>query len=89
MIDNNFDYSRYINNSFYFCKFYSNMIIKKQIIKFGAINYIKVLFYQKQFYFFSDLIFIEKICNAYAYLIIFVINLRYNRTNLIILYHQN
>lgn len=38
IINNNFDYYKYIDSSFYFYKSYYNIIIKKKIPKFKLIN---------------------------------------------------
>lgn len=43
IVDNDLDYCRYIDNSFYFYNTYYGIIVEKQISKFGSANYINVL----------------------------------------------
>lgn len=87
IVDNDLDYDKHTNNSFYFSKFYYNMIIEKKIPEFESTNYINVLPYQKYLNVFSDLTPVKKAFIACAYPIMSVIKWKPSRTSLTTLYH--
>lgn len=87
IVNDNFDYYKYTNNSSKFCKSYYSMIVEKIPLKFESANYINILLYQKYFDVFSDLIPIKKTFITCAYLSKFVIKLRASKTDLTALYY--
>ena len=87
IVDDNLDCCRRTDNSSHFCNTYYVMIVNKQIPKFGSANYIHILLCQKDSNVFSDLTLVEKTFIACAHLIISVIKLRSNETDLIVSYY--